>query len=56
MTRPCVYYDLNGQVLGISAERAELWLDFDRMLAGLRVEGSTEADFRFDIAGAEALD
>ncbi|TGQ86986.1 serine kinase [Mesorhizobium sp. M00.F.Ca.ET.151.01.1.1] len=56
MTRPCVYYDLNGQVLGISAERAELWLDFDRMLAGLRVEGSTEADFRFDIADAEALD
>ncbi|MBZ9669552.1 serine kinase [Mesorhizobium sp. ES1-3] len=56
MTRPCAFYDLNGQVLGISADRAELWRDFDRMLASLRVEGSTEADFHLDIVEAEALD
>ncbi|MEI9407181.1 serine kinase [Mesorhizobium salmacidum] len=56
MTRPCVFYDLNGHVLGISADRAELWRDFDRMLASLRVEGSTEADFHLDIVEAEALD
>ncbi|MBZ9739602.1 MULTISPECIES: serine kinase [unclassified Mesorhizobium] len=56
MTRACAFYDLNGQVLGISAERAELWLDFDRMLASLRIEGSPEADFHLEIAETQALD
>ncbi|TPM36179.1 serine kinase [Mesorhizobium sp. B2-3-4] len=55
MTRPCAFYDLNGQVLGISAERAALWLDFDRMLASLRIEGPVEPGFRLDIAEVDVL-
>jgi hypothetical protein len=50
-----VYYGLNGQVLGISAERPELWQEFDRMLGILRIEG-VEPDFRLDINEADVLD
>lgn len=50
-----MYYGLNGQVLGISAERPELWQEFDRMLGILRIEG-VEPDFRLDINEADVLD
>ncbi|QKC80432.1 serine kinase [Mesorhizobium sp. NZP2077] len=56
MTRPSVCYDLNGQVLGISAERPELWQEFDRMLGILRIEDAVEPGFRLDIAETEILD
>lgn len=48
-------YGLNGQILGISAERPELWQEFDRMLGILRIEG-VEPDFRLDINDADVLD
>ncbi|MBZ9680765.1 MULTISPECIES: serine kinase [unclassified Mesorhizobium] len=56
MTRPSVFYDLNGQILGISAERPGLWQDFDGMLGTLRVTGPVEPDFRLEITEADVLD
>lgn len=56
MTGSSACYSLNGIVLGISAERPELWQDFDRMLASLHVAGTGEPGFRLDIAETEALD
>ncbi|UCI31364.1 serine kinase [Mesorhizobium sp. B4-1-4] len=56
MTRLFACYGLNGQVLGISADRPELGRDFDRMLASLRVADSVEPDFRLDIAETDVLE
>ncbi|MGX7876437.1 serine kinase [Mesorhizobium sp. ORM6] len=56
MTRPSACYGLNGQILGISAERPELWQDFDKMLASLRVTGPVEPDFCLDITETDILD
>ncbi|QKD00244.1 serine kinase [Mesorhizobium loti] len=56
MTRPSACYGLNGQVLGVSADRPELWQDFERMLGILRIEGPVEPGFRLDIAETEILD
>ncbi|TPM99202.1 serine kinase [Mesorhizobium sp. B2-1-3A] len=56
MTKPSACYDLNGQVFGISAERPELWQDFDRMLGVLRITGDTAPGFRLDITEADVLD
>jgi hypothetical protein len=55
LTRPAACYGLNGQVFGISAERPELWQDFDRMLGILRVADLVEPDFHLDIAETEIL-
>ncbi|CDX26485.1 conserved hypothetical protein [Mesorhizobium sp. ORS 3324] len=48
-------YDLNGQVIGISASRAELWPSFDLMFGTLRVGESVEAGFRVSIVETSAL-
>ncbi|MDX8466472.1 serine kinase [Mesorhizobium sp. VK23B] len=48
-------YDLNGQVIGISAERAELWPNFDLMLGTLRFNEAVEPGFRIDILETSAL-
>ncbi|QPC89307.1 serine kinase [Mesorhizobium sp. INR15] len=56
MTEPAVCYALNGQVLGIYAERADLWQDYDAMLGSLRVTGAAEPDFRINIVETELLD
>ncbi|RWM98114.1 MAG: serine kinase [Mesorhizobium sp.] len=50
-----VCYDLNGRVIGISAERAELWPSFDLMLGTLRVNEAVEPGFRIDILETSAL-
>ncbi|MDG4882500.1 serine kinase [Mesorhizobium sp. WSM4884] len=50
-----VCYDLNGQVIGISAERADLWPSFDLMLATLRVDEALEPGFRINIRETPAL-
>ncbi|MBZ9987489.1 serine kinase [Mesorhizobium sp. BH1-1-5] len=42
-------YDLNGQVIGITAARADLWPNFDLMLGTLRVEAAVQPGFRIDI-------
>jgi len=47
-------YDLNGQVLGITAARADLWPNFDLMLGALRVNEPVQPGFRVDIV--ETLD
>ena len=47
-------YDLNGQVLGITAARADLWPSFDLMLGALRVDEPVQPGFRVDIV--ETLD
>ncbi|MFC3327251.1 serine kinase [Mesorhizobium cantuariense] len=56
MTRPSACYGLNGQILGISAERPGLWQDFERMLGSLRIADPVEPDFRLDITETAALD
>ncbi|RWK26192.1 MAG: serine kinase [Mesorhizobium sp.] len=48
-------YDLNGQVISISASRAELWPSFDLMLGTLRVDEPVEPGFRIDILETPAL-
>ncbi|PTE10626.1 serine kinase [Mesorhizobium helmanticense] len=48
-------YALNGQVVGISAERPDLWRDFDRMLASLRTTASVEPDFLIRIVETQSL-
>lgn len=48
-------YALNGQVVGISAERADLWQDFDRMLGGLRATKPLEPGFRINIVETQSL-
>lgn len=57
MTGPLaeVCYALNGKVIGISAEHPDLWLDFDRMLASLRLAGCAEPGFRVRIAETALL-
>ncbi|WFP63221.1 serine kinase [Mesorhizobium sp. WSM4904] len=50
-----VCYDLNGQVIGISAERADLWPSFDLMLGSLRVDETVEPGFRINIVETSAL-
>lgn len=42
-------YDLNGQIIGITAARADLWPNFDLMLGTLRVEAPVQPGFRVDI-------
>ena len=51
MTGPSVQacYALNGQVIGISAERPDLWLDFDRMLGSLRMAACADPGFHVRI-------
>ncbi|ESX10322.1 serine kinase [Mesorhizobium sp. M0179] len=48
-------YDLQGQVISISASRADLWPSFDLMLGTLRVSGPAEPDFRVDIVETREL-
>lgn len=50
-----ISYALNGQVVAISAERAELWRDLDRMLSGLCAAEPLDAGFRIDIVETESL-
>ncbi|TJV44555.1 MAG: serine kinase [Mesorhizobium sp.] len=56
MTMSSACYGLNGQILGISAERPDLWEDFDRMLGVLRITDPVEPGFRLDITEADVLD
>ncbi|RUZ78094.1 serine kinase [Mesorhizobium sp. M7A.F.Ca.US.006.01.1.1] len=56
MTRPSACYALDGLILGISAERPELWQDFDRMLGSLRIEEPVAPDFRLEITETDTLD
>ena len=49
-------YDLEGQVIGVTASRAELWPSFDLMLATLRVTGPATPGFRINIVETSALD
>ena len=48
-------YDLNGQVISISASRAGLWPSFDLMLGSLRVSEAVEPGFRINIVETSAL-
>ncbi|UCI07704.1 serine kinase [Mesorhizobium sp. B1-1-8] len=48
-------YDLQGQVVAISAARAELWPNFDLMLGTLRVTEPVEPGFRVNIVETPAL-
>jgi hypothetical protein len=50
-----VCYALNGQVIGISAERPDLWQDFDRMLGSLRMADSVVPGFHIRIAETASL-
>jgi hypothetical protein len=56
LTRASACYALNGHIIGITAERSELWREFDQTLGSLRVAGLVEPDFRLDITETEALD
>ncbi|RWB79221.1 MAG: serine kinase [Mesorhizobium sp.] len=42
-------YDLKGQVISVTATRADLWPSFDLMLGALRVEEAAQPGFRVDI-------
>ncbi|WP_292080990.1 serine kinase [Mesorhizobium sp.] len=42
-------YDLKGQVISVTATRADLWPRFDLMLGALRVEEAAQPGFRVDI-------
>jgi hypothetical protein len=48
-------FALNGQIVAIVADRAELWRDFDRMLGSLRITEPLEPGFRIRIAEAQSL-
>ncbi|TPI14733.1 serine kinase [Mesorhizobium sp. B4-1-3] len=48
-------YDLNGQVIGITAARADLWPSFDLVLGALRVEEPVPPGFRVDIVETPEL-
>lgn len=48
-------YDLKGQVISISASRADLWPSFDLMLGTLRMAGPVEPGFRVNIVETSAL-
>ncbi|UVK39146.1 serine kinase [Mesorhizobium sp. AR10] len=48
-------YALNGQIVGISAERPELWQDLDRMIGSLRAAGPVEPGFRIRIVQTQSL-
>lgn len=50
-----LFFDLNGQVVGITATREELWPAFDLMLGTLRVDGPVQPAFRIGIVETEAL-
>jgi len=49
------HYDLRGQVISISASRAELWPGFDLMLGTLRVDEPAEPGFRIAVVETTAL-
>ncbi len=55
MTDQTFCYDLKGQVISITAARAELWPSFDLMLGSLRVDGATEPGFRVNIVETAEL-
>ncbi|CAN7196755.1 serine kinase [Mesorhizobium amorphae] len=48
-------YALDGQVIGVSAERAELWRELDRMLGTLRITGPVEPGFRVNVLETVSL-
>jgi hypothetical protein len=48
-------YDLRGQVIRISASRAELWPSFDLLLGTLRVSEPAEPGFRVTVVETSAL-
>ncbi|RWA83785.1 serine kinase [Mesorhizobium sp.] len=48
-------YDLNGQVIKISASRPELWPSFDLMLGTMRVSEPVQPGFRINILETPAL-
>jgi hypothetical protein len=48
-------YDLKGQVISISASRADLWPSFDLMLGTLRVADPVEPAFRVNIVETSEL-
>jgi hypothetical protein len=56
LTRASACYALNGQIIGITAERSELWRDFDQTLRSLRIADPVEPDFRLDITETQTLD
>ncbi|TPM25660.1 serine kinase [Mesorhizobium sp. B2-3-5] len=56
MTRLSTCYGLNGQILGISADRPELWQDFDRMLGVMRMGAAVEPGFHLDITETDVLE
>jgi hypothetical protein len=48
-------YALNGQTIGVIAERPDIWLDLDRMLGSLRVTEPIEPGFQIRIAETQSL-
>lgn len=48
-------YDLKGQVIGITAARADLWPSFDLMLGALRVDEPVQPGFRVNIVETRQL-
>ena len=48
-------YDLEGQVIGVTAARADLWPSFDLMLGALRVSEPVQPGFRVDIVETPQL-
>ena len=48
-------YDLKGQVIGITAARADLWPSFDLMLGALRMDEPVQPDFHVDIVETRQL-
>ncbi|RWH72070.1 serine kinase [Mesorhizobium sp.] len=54
MSDQTFFYDLKGQVLSVTAARADLWPSFDLMLGTVRVEEAAQPGFRVDII--ETLD
>ncbi|PBB20979.1 serine kinase [Mesorhizobium sp. WSM4313] len=49
MSEQTFRYDLNGQVIGITAARADLWPSFDLMLGALRMNEPVQPGFRVNI-------
>lgn len=49
-------YDLQGQVIAITAARADLWPSFDLMLGTLRVDAPVQAGFHVNIVETSEID
>ena len=49
MSDQTFFYDLKGQVISVTAARADLWPSFDLMLGALRVSEAAQPGFRVNI-------